>query len=141
MTKEYINPEELFPSLQYGFSQIVTSTGGKMVFISGQVGWNERQEMVGPDDLKTQIWQTFRNIDTAMQAAGGRLTDVVSMRIYIVEERLEESHHVQAALKEFFPQDRAPTTTWLGVRALANKEFLIEIEAIGVIEGQGLLLV
>ncbi len=69
-----------------------------------------------------------------MKAAGGQLTDVVSMRIYIIEERLEESHHIQEALKEFFPQDRAPTTTWIGVRALANKEFLIEIEAVGVIE-------
>jgi 2-iminobutanoate/2-iminopropanoate deaminase len=134
MPKEYLNPKELFPSLQYGFSQIITSIGGKMVFLSGQVGWNERQQMIGPNDLRAQTWQTFRNIETAIKMAGGTLTDIVSMRIYIVEEKLEESHHIQEALKEFFPQDRAPTTTWIGVRALANKEFLIEIEATGVIE-------
>ena len=134
MPKEYLNPKELFPSLQYGFSQIITSSGGKLVFLSGQVGWNERQQMIGPNDLRAQTWQTFRNIETAIKMAGGTLTDIVSMRIYIVEEKLEESHHIQEALKEFFPQDRAPTTTWIGVRALANKEFLIEIEATGVIE-------
>ena len=134
MPKEYLNPKELFPSLPYGFSQIITSSGGKMVFLSGQVGWNERQQMIGPHDLRAQTWQTFRNIETAIKMAGGTLTDIVSMRIYIVEEKLEESHHIQEALKEFFPQDRAPTTTWIGVRALANKEFLIEIEATGVIE-------
>ena len=134
MSKEYLNPKELFPSLQYGFSQIVTSTGGKMVFLSGQVGWNERQEIVGADDLRDQTWQTFRNIETAMKAAGGVLTDVVSLRIYIVEDRLEESHHISEALKEFFPANYAPATTWIGVRALANKDFLIEIEAIGVLE-------
>jgi 2-iminobutanoate/2-iminopropanoate deaminase len=134
MPKEYINPKELFPSLQYGFSQVVTCCGGKMVFVSGQVGWNEQQQMVGPNDLRAQTWQTFRNIEKAMQAAGGTLEDVVSMRIYIVEEQLEESHCVTEALKEFFPSAAAPTTTWIGVRALANNEFLIEIEALGVIE-------
>jgi enamine deaminase RidA (YjgF/YER057c/UK114 family) len=105
-----------------------------MVFLSGQVGWNEHQQIIGPNDLRAQTWQTFRNIETAIKAAGGTLTDIVSLRFYIVEEKLEESHHLQEALKEFFPAERAPTTTWLGVRALANKEFLIEIEAIGVIE-------
>jgi enamine deaminase RidA (YjgF/YER057c/UK114 family) len=90
--------------------------------------------MIGPDDLRAQTWQTIRNIETAIKIAGGTLADIVSMRIYILEEKLEESHHIREALKEFFPQDRAPTTTWIGVRALANKEFLIEIEATGVIE-------
>jgi enamine deaminase RidA (YjgF/YER057c/UK114 family) len=134
MPKEYINPKGLFPSLQYGFSQIVASAGGKMVFLSGQVGWNEQQQMIGPNDLKAQTWQTFKNIETAMRAAGGTLTDVVSMRIYIVEEKLDEDHYITEVLKAFFPEDQAPATTWIGVRALANKEFLIEIEAIGVIE-------
>ena len=134
MSKEYINPPELFSSLQYGFSQIVTSRGGKTIFLSGQVGWNEQQEIVGPNDLRTQTWQTLRNIETAIKIAGGALTDIVSMRIYIVEEKIEESHHIEAGLKEFFPPEHAPATTWIGVRALANRDFLIEIEAIGVIE-------
>jgi len=134
MPKEYINPKELFPSLQYGFSQIVTSDGGgKMVFLSGQVGWNERQQIVGPQDLRAQTWQAFRNIEIAMKAAGGTLSDIVSMRIYIVEDKLEESHHIRDALKKFFPPERAPATTWIGVRALANEEFLVEIEAMGII--------
>ena len=135
MPKEYINPEELFPSLQYGFSQIVTSEGGgKMVFLSGQVGWNAQHQIVGPDDLRAQTWQTLQNIDTAIKAVGGTMTDVISMRIYIVEGKLEESHHIKDALQEFFPAEQAPTTTWIGVRALANKEFLIEIEAVGIVE-------
>lgn len=135
MPKEYINPKELFPSLQYGFSQIVTSDGnGKLIFLSGQVGWNEQQQIIGSDDLRAQTWQAFKNIETAMKAVGGTLTDIVSMRIYIVEDKLEESRHIKDALKEFFPSDRAPATTWIGVRALANKDFLIEIEAVGVLE-------
>ena len=63
------------------------------------------------------------------------LLPVCSMRIYIVKEKLADIElHVSAALKEFFPVERAPATTWIGVYALANSDFLIEIEAIGSIE-------
>jgi enamine deaminase RidA (YjgF/YER057c/UK114 family) len=133
MTKEYFNPPQLFPSLQYGFSQFASTAGGKTVYLSGQVAWDERQMMVGPNDLRAQTWQTLRNIDTAMQIAGGTLSDVVSMRIYIVDSVLDESKHISEALKEFFTSQQAPATTWIGVRSLANKDFLIEIEAIAVI--------
>ena len=132
--KEYLNPKELFPSLQYGFSQIVVCQSGKTIYLSGQVAWNEKQQIVGFDDLRAQTRQTLSNIKTAMTVAGGSLTDVVSMRIYVVKEKLEETHHISEALKEFFPAERAPATTWIGVHALANRDFLIEIEAIGVIE-------
>ncbi|MEZ4870360.1 MAG: RidA family protein [Caldilineaceae bacterium] len=134
MAKEYINPPELFPSLQYGFSQIVTSAGGKTVYISGQVAWDEKQQIVGPGDLRAQSWQAFSNLEIALRSVGGVLTDVVSMRIYIVEAKLAEDQHVGAALREFFPAEQAPTTTWIGVRALANPAFLIEIEAVAVVE-------
>ena len=134
MPKEYLNPKELFPSLQYGFSQIVISRGSQTVYLSGQVAWDEKQHIIGNDDLQAQTRQAFRNIETAMKVAGGTLADVVSMRIYFVNEKLEETHHISEVLKEFFSEDRAPATTWIGVHSLANKDFLIEIEAIGVIE-------
>jgi len=133
MPKEQINPPELFPSLQYGFSQIVTTTGGKTIYLSGQVAWDENEQIVGPNDLGSQIRQALRNVETAVQIAGGKLTDVVSMRIYVVEPHLEEGGSISEALKEFFPAKTAPATTWLGVTRLANKEFIVEIEAIAVI--------
>lgn len=134
MPKEVINPPELFPSLQYGFSQIVTTTGGKTVHLSGQVAWDANQQIVGPSDLGTQTRATLKNIETAVKIAGGSITDVVSMRIYIVAAVLDETHHISEVLRDYFPPEGAPATTWIGVQALANKEFLIEIEAIAVIE-------
>jgi 2-iminobutanoate/2-iminopropanoate deaminase len=132
--KEYINPPELFPSLPYGFSQIVASQGGRTVYLSGQVAWDEKQRIVGAGDLRAQTWQTFKNLETAMHAAGGNLSDIVSLRIYIVEEQMEESRHISEALRSFFAAEETPATTWIGVRSLANKDFLIEIEAVAVIE-------
>ena len=121
MPKEYLNPPGLFDSLQYGFSQGVVSQGGKTLYLSGQVGWDEQQHIVGPGDLRAQTRQAFRNIETALSEAGGKLTDVVSLRIYILEEKLNESRHISEALKSFFPENQAPATTWIGVRALPTR--------------------
>lgn len=134
MAKEIINPPELFPSQQYGFSQVVTAAGGITVYLSGQVAWDAEQQIVGPGDLEVQTRQALENVRTAMEAAGGRLSDVVSMRIYIVESALAESRQISQALRDTFSRDQAPATTWIGVRALADPEFLIEIEAVGVID-------
>ena len=133
MAKEYINPPTLFPSQQFGFSQIVTSTPGKFVFLSGQVGWDHQQTLTGDGGFRTQVWQAMENIKMAMTAAGGQLSDVVSMRIYIVGREMDKSHHVSEALRAFFDREQAPTTTWIGVHSLAHPDFLIEIEATAVI--------
>jgi len=55
------------------------------------------------------------------------------MRIYIVENQLDNSSAISKMLKEFFPAEQAPAATWIGVNRLANREFLIEIEAIAVV--------
>lgn len=132
--KEYLNPDELFPSLPYGFSQVVTSQGGKLVFMSGQVAWDADMRLLGGMDLQAQAMHSLRNVERAVQAAGGSLQDVVSLRIYIVDYKLDESESIQAALKTIFPTHRAPASTWIGVRALAHPDFLVEIEATAVIE-------
>lgn len=135
MPKEFLNPKELFDSRKYGFSQIVTVTGGKMVFMSGQVAWDENQQIIGGQDLGAQARQALENIRTGLESAGGTLTDVVSMRIYIKADQMDNSRGVRQALLEFFPGEKPPATTWIAVHSLANPEFLIEIEPIAVIEG------
>jgi len=134
LPKKHINPKALFDSLQYGFSQVVTSQGGKTVHMSGQVAWNEDQQIVGKNNLREQTRQALKNVETAVTVAGGVLADIVSMRIYIVHHQLDESGAISAALKEFFPGDQPPATTWIGIHSLANEDFLIEIEALAVIE-------
>jgi enamine deaminase RidA (YjgF/YER057c/UK114 family) len=134
MYKETLNPPTLFPSRQYGFSQIVKVSAGKTVYCSGQVAWDANQRIVGKDDLQAQTNQSLKNVRTAIQTAGGTLADVVSLRIYIVQHKMVESRYVSQALKAFFPDDSPPAATWIGVHSLANEDFLIEIEAIAVID-------
>ena len=133
MPKEYINPNNLFPSLPHGFSQIVVATAKKTVFISGQTAWDERKNLVGGDSVLEQARQAFRNVEKAMEAAGGTLKDVVALRIYVVDYQAECGTAVGTALREVFPEN-PPASTWIGVSALADPEFLIEIEATAVLD-------
>jgi len=134
MPKEYVNPNSLFPSLPHGFSQVVIATGRKMVFISGQTAWDARKNIVGGDSVLEQARQAFRNLETAMEAAGGTLKDVVALRIYVVDYQAESGTAVGIALREFFSPENPPASTWIGVSALAVPEFLIEIEATAVLD-------
>lgn len=133
MTKTTLNPPELFNSLQYGFSQIVISEGKRTIHFSGQVAWDENQQIAGKDDFATQTYHAFKNLETAVTLAGATMSDVVSLRIYIVQEHLAASKPVSDNLKRFFPGDAPPAATWIGVYRLANPDFLIEVEAVAVI--------
>jgi len=134
MPKEYTNPDALFRSLEYGFSQIVAATGGKTVHISGQTAWNTQRQIIGGTDLAQQARQALRNVQAAVEAIGGTLADVVALRIYIVNYRPDQADAIGGALREFFPEEKRPASTWIGVSTLAVPEFLIEIEATAVLE-------
>ena len=134
MPKEYLNPNSLFPSLPHGFSQVVIASGRKMLFISGQTAWDARKNIVGGDSVLEQARQAFRNLEKAMEAAGGTLKDIVALRIYVVDYQAECGTAVGIALREFFSPQNPPASTWIGVSALAVPEFLIEIEATAVLD-------
>jgi enamine deaminase RidA (YjgF/YER057c/UK114 family) len=134
VTKTSLNPDSLFDSRQYGFSQIVVAQGSRMVYWSGQVAWDENQNIVGENDLRAQVWQAFRNVETAVTIAGGTLDDIVALRIYIVHDWMDKTAPVSEALKTFFPGNHPPAATWIGVQSLARPEFLIEIEGTAVME-------
>ena len=131
MSKISLNPETLFNSMQYGFSQIVVAQGSRTVYFSGQVAWDENENIVGENDLRAQVWQSLRNVETAVTTAGATLNDIVALRIYIVQDWIDKTAPVSDGLKAFFPKN-PPATTWIGVYGLARPEFLIEIEGTAV---------
>jgi enamine deaminase RidA (YjgF/YER057c/UK114 family) len=134
MPKEYINPPSLFRSQDKGFSQAVAASGTRTLYVSGQTAWDANRRLVGGTDLANQARQAFRNIQTVVEASGGRMSDVVSLRIYIVDYHSEEANAVATALRESFSGPAKPATTWIGVVSLADPGFLIEIEATAVLE-------
>ena len=105
-----------------------------MVFVSGQTAWDARKNIVGGDSVLEQARQAFRNLEKAMEAAGGTLKDIVALRIYVVDYQAESGTAVGITLREFFSPQNPPASTWIGVSALAVPEFLIEIEATAVLD-------
>jgi enamine deaminase RidA (YjgF/YER057c/UK114 family) len=132
--KQHLNPPTLFPSLSFGFSQAVVSQGGKTIYVSGQTAWDAQKRIVGGKDLREQTRQALRNVRTAVEEAGGTLEDVVSLRLYVVNYRPADAGPVGEAMREFFSADKPPASTWVGVASLAVEDFLVEIEAIAVVE-------
>jgi len=133
MKKECINPKELFNSTQYGFSQIVVCEPGKIVFISGQVAWDENLNIVGVNNLKIQTQKAIDNLKLAIESAGGTLQNIVMLRIYKVDYKREDGTIINEILKKNFGILTPPASTWVSVKGLANEDFLIEIEAQAVI--------
>jgi 2-iminobutanoate/2-iminopropanoate deaminase len=134
MTKESINPASVFRSLEHGFSQAVVTSGKRTLYVSGQTAWDSRKQLIGGTDLEQQARQAFTNLQAIVEAAGGTLADVVSLRIYIVDYGAEDAGPVGRAFRDFFSGEIKPASTWVGVCALADPGFRIEIEATAVLD-------
>ena len=136
MAKEFINPQAL-PNWEQSFTQVITVSPvatAKTVYISGQVAVDQDQNLIGAGDLAAQAMQAFRNLETALMAGGATTADVVRMNIYVKDYKPENAALVSEALRRYFPHKQLPTSTWLGVQALAKEGFLIEVDAIAVVE-------
>lgn len=131
-TKAVLNPDTLYNSLQYNFSQIAVSEGSKIIHLSGQVSTDAAGNLVAEGNFALQLEQSLKNVQLAMEAAGATLQDVASLRIYIHGSQMEQMAAVSEQLGKFFPEN-PPAATWLGVVALANPNFLVEVEAFAVI--------
>jgi 2-iminobutanoate/2-iminopropanoate deaminase len=134
VTKQYFNPPTLFPSQDHGFSQVVAASGRRTLYLSGQTAWNASRQLVGGTDLAAQARQALRNVRLAVEAGGGSLEDVVSLRIYVVDYAPVKAEAIGGALRECFRGPARPATTWIGVVSLADPGFLIEIEATAVLD-------
>ena len=134
MSKEAINPPSVFRSLDHGFSQAVITSGRKTLYVSGQTAWDSQKQLIGGGDLEGQARQAFTNLQAVVEAAGGTLADVVSVRIYVVDYRPEKAVPVGRAFRHFFSSEVKPASTWIGVAALADPGFLIEVEATAVFD-------
>ena len=133
MANEHIQPDELFSSQQFGFSQVVASPPGKQIFVSGQVAWDKNFKIVGAGDLAAQAEQALKNLGHALGAAGATPADVTSLRVYIPNYKPEDASIVGRAVGGFFGDSPPSAQTLLGIQSLATQDLMIEIEATAVV--------
>jgi enamine deaminase RidA (YjgF/YER057c/UK114 family) len=135
MQKTFINPVGL-PDWKEFFTQVVTveQHGTTTIYVSGQVGVDKQQNLVGIGDFAAQAEQAFANLATALASAGATLAEVVKLNLYLVNYKYENAAVMVELMQRHFPAGQLPACSLLGVQALARKEFLIEIEATAVCE-------
>jgi enamine deaminase RidA (YjgF/YER057c/UK114 family) len=132
MTLELINPEGLPPPSTY--THVVVATGARLVFVAGQEPEDEQGNLVGPGDLRVQARQVFANLGRAIAAADCRPEQVTKITIFVVDYRREHLVPIEEGRLALFA-DHKPADTVVGVAALSKPEYLIEVEAIAVIDG------
>ena len=131
MQVQFLNPPTLCPT--FGWTHVVTATGGKTVYVSGQVGVNERGEVVGPGDLRAQTEQAFENVRRALAAVGATFRDVVKTTLYVVDLKPEHVPVIREVRGRYVTAEQPPASTLVGVSALVGADWLIEIEAVAVL--------
>jgi enamine deaminase RidA (YjgF/YER057c/UK114 family) len=131
MTLEFVNPEELPTPGSY--TQAVVATGSRLVFVAGQVADDAQGNLVAPGDLPAQAHQAFANVGHALAAAGAGPNHVARITIYVVHHRPDYLPEVSEARIAVFG-DHKPADTIVGVETLAEPGYLIEVEAIAVVD-------
>jgi enamine deaminase RidA (YjgF/YER057c/UK114 family) len=132
MISERINPAELArPS---GFSHAVAATG-RMVFLAGQTGV-DRDGKVAEGGVVPQFERSLTNMLTALGAAGGLPSDLVSLTVYLTDMAGYQAHGKEiGAVWRRLAGTEYPAMAAVGVTRLWLPELLVEIQGIAVVNG------
>jgi enamine deaminase RidA (YjgF/YER057c/UK114 family) len=131
----HLNPPDL-PDWSSFFSQVVCvgGRGVKHVFISGQVGVDAQKQLAGDGGFDAQTERAFENLGTALARAGAAWEDVVKLTIYVVSYEVARAAVIGRAIRSRFAAGKFPACSLIGVQALAESRFAIEVEAIALVD-------
>jgi enamine deaminase RidA (YjgF/YER057c/UK114 family) len=103
---------------------------GGLVFVSGQVAWDEDGTVVGEGSVERQCEQVFDNVRRVLDAAGSSLEHLSRVTVY-----LTDTAHVAAyrAARDRLLDGIRPASTLVIVASLVEPQLLVEIDAIAVV--------
>jgi len=127
----YLSPEGLHKNPAY--SQLVITKGFlKTIYVGGQNATTKEGQIIGKGDIKAQAVQTLNNLKIALAAGGASLSNVIKWNIYIVEGQ-DSQVAFQALQEDLKKMPHPPIITGVYVAALAQPDFLLEMDAIAVV--------
>ncbi len=104
---------------------------GRVIHFTGQVAWDENENIVGKGDVRLQTRQCFKNIQAILEAVGGTLNDLVSITTYFTDR--SQLPLIQEVRTEFLSPESAPASTSVMVAGLGHEDFLVELTPVAVI--------
>ena len=132
MSFEIINPESLGAPRGYS-NGVLTEAGGRLLFIAGQIAWDENQK-IASTDLVEQFDRALANVIAVVTEAGGKPDRLARFVIYVTDK-----NEYRARMKEIGERYRArmdkhfPAMTLVEVTSLLEANAKIEIEGIAVL--------
>ena len=132
MALTFINPESLGAARGYS-NGVLAADGGALLFIAGQIGWDEQQRIVSADFVE-QFDRALANVLAVVNAAGGRPEQLARLTIYVTDK--SEYRAAQSAIGERYRARMGrhfPAMALVEVKSLLEDEAKVEIEGIAVI--------
>ncbi len=130
--KTVVNPAHLADTTQFGYSQAtIASPNARVIYVAGQIGVSED----GPNDFESQVDRSFDNLIAVIEAAGGRIEDVVKITLLIKNHDERKLQYLVNKRRDVFG-DSPPASTLIPVPVLALESLEFEIDAIVVTPNQ-----
>jgi enamine deaminase RidA (YjgF/YER057c/UK114 family) len=126
-----LNPKDLGPPR--GFSHVTTAGG--MVWVAGQIGSDETGALVDPADVVAQFGRAIRNVVIALDSAGCKPEDTVKLTYFVTDLSIYKQNlsAIGEAYREVFGR-HYPATTLVEVSSLFDRDAMVEIEAVAVLQ-------
>ena len=126
-SKEYLKGDR---PQQRGYSEAVITEGGRTVWLAGQTATVDDNGRSLASDLDGKLRQLFKNLDRTLQKAGGKLSDMVQMTVFITDVRYGD--RLTQIRREVFG-DNFPGSALITITALAVPDAKVEIQGYAVI--------
>ena len=104
---------------------------GRLVFLSGMTARRADGSIAGIGDIEAQTRQVCENLKAAVEEAGGAMSDICRVDVFI--RNMEHFDIIHKVRREYFAAP-APASTMVEICKMTSPEYLIEINAIAVIE-------
>jgi enamine deaminase RidA (YjgF/YER057c/UK114 family) len=129
----FINPESLGSPRGYS-NGVLAEAGGQLLFISGQIGWDEQQKLVSADFIE-QFDRALMNVIAVVTEAGGRADEIARLLIYVTnkEEYRSRTREIGECYRARMGQ-HYPAMALVEVKSLLEADARVEIEGIAVIK-------
>ena len=111
------------------FSPAVVTTGGRQIWLAGVGMWQDEDGNNLDGDFEAQVHATFRQIERNLAMAGGKLSYIVTMTVFIKDVR--NGDKITELRKQYFPNG-FPGSALITVSGFARPEMMVEIQAVAV---------
>ena len=128
----FLNPDRL--NKPAGYTHVVVTEPGKLVYISGQVAWDAKGGIVGKGDFRVQVTKALENLRIGLTAVGATMEDLIKVNYYVVNLKPDQVPVIREVRTKYFSAEHPPASTLVGVTALAREDFMIEIEAVAAVK-------